>query len=304
MHLQKFFLIGMLILVLATQACTLPDQALTPQVVTVVVTAVPTIGASITPMPTGTATTTPAPSPTLPPQDAAIPTATVAPSPTVGPQCTILKAINFRNGPGTAYNPILGSFAVGKVLIPTGYNPVGNPSGAWLQVMDPTSKQIVWIGAAAEFVECNLDMTKLAAIAVKPPPPPPAPVVSNLPAQGPKGGDIDFDIVMSPDYLMRILARKHGAKNDGDGMDHVAFTVKNKKGDKVYANTEGTAKYCIFQGGEPDCNVWPKSNGRYVWGSGGAEIVSGDYLVTIRAALKTDASNESEWTFQITIKLP
>jgi len=130
------------------------------------------------------------------------------------------------------------------------------------------------------------------------------PAVSNLPAQGPKGGDIDFEVNMSTVYLMRIKAKKHGSSNDGDGMDHVLFTVNKKNGGKVYSNKETSAKYCIFQGGEPDCNPWPKANGRYVWGSGGPEIVSGDYQVSIRAALKSDPSNESEWSFQITIKLP
>lgn len=130
------------------------------------------------------------------------------------------------------------------------------------------------------------------------------PAVSNLPAQGPQGGSIDFEINMSPVYLMRIKAKKHGSSNDGDGMDHVLFTVNKKNGGKVYSNKETTAKYCIFQGGEPDCNPWPKANGRYVWGSGGPEIVSGDYQVSIRAALKSDPSNESEWNFSISIKLP
>jgi hypothetical protein len=139
---------------------------------------------------------------------------------------------------------------------------------------------------------------------VKSPPPPALPAVSNLPAQGPKGGDIDFEVMMSSSYLMRIKAKKHGSANDGDGIDHVLFIVNNKNGTKVYSRSEGTAKFCIFMGGEPDCNPWPKSNGRYVWGTGGSEIVSGDYQVTIRSALKSDPTNESQWTFQITIKLP
>ena len=304
MRSPKFFLLVLLALVLTTQACSPPAQALTPQVVTVVVTAVPTDTPVPSPSPTSApATATPVP-PTAAPQAAATATDTPVPSPTTGPQCTVLKAVNFRNGPGLAYYQLLGSFDPGKVLIPTGYNPVGSPGGAWVQVTDPSNKKVGWVSAAAEYVECTLDLTKLPPVSVKPPPPPPAPVVSNLPAQGPKGGDIDFAIVMSPDYLMRITAREHGKSKDGDGMDHVQFIVKKKSGERVYANKETTAKYCIFMGGEPDCNAWPKSNGKYVWGASGPEIVSGDYLVTIRAALKSDPSNESEWNFQITIKLP
>jgi len=109
---------------------------------------------------------------------------------------------------------------------------------------------------------------------------------------------------MSSAYLMRIKAKKHGSSNDGDGIDHVSFIVFDKKNLKVFSNTEKTAKYCIFQGGEPDCNPWPKSNGYYAWSSGGKEILSGNYQVTIRVALKSDPTNESEWSIPITIKLP
>jgi hypothetical protein len=233
MRISKLTLLSLLALVFTTQACSLPAQALTPQVITVVVTAAPT-------SPDKTAETTATAAPTFDPTSTPPATETPAPSATPAPTAT--------------------------------------------ETASPTKA----IQAAAP--------TKTAA--------PQIPMVSNLPAQGPKGGDIDFEINMSSVYLMRIKARKHGSANDGDGISHVAFIVKKKNNEKVYSNTENTAKYCIFQGGEPDCNPWPKVNGRYVWGSGGPEIVSGDYLVTIRAALKSDPSNESEWNFQITIKLP
>jgi hypothetical protein len=135
-------------------------------------------------------------------------------------------------------------------------------------------------------------------------PAPQLPAVSNLPAQGPKDGTIDFELVLSREYLLRIKTRKHGSANDGDGIDHVRFIMMGEGHVTLYANTEKTAKYCIFQGGEPDCNPWPKTNGHYVWGNGGPEIKSGEYQVTIRIALKSDPTNESEWNFFLTIKLP
>jgi hypothetical protein len=303
MRISKLILPGLLALVFTTQSCSLPAQSLTPQVITVVVTAVPT--ATSIPSPTSEIPTpTPAPSQTPLPEATEAPTATPAPSPTAGPQCTVVNPVNFRNGPGTAYYPVIGSFATGAVLIPSGYNPVGSPGGAWVQVTDPIKNQVGWVSAGTDYVKCTIDLTTLPAVSVKPPPPPLVPVVSNLPAQGPKGGDIDFEVVMSSDYLMRIKARKHGSANDGDGIDHVLFIVNNKNGEKVYSNKEGTAKYCIFMGGEPDCNPWPVSNSHYYWGSGGPEIGSGNYQVTIRIALKSDPTTESQWTFPITIKLP
>ena len=241
MRISKFFIIGMLALVLATQACSLPAQAPTPQVVTVMVTAVP----SATPNPS----TTPIPSPTI------ASTASETPVPSPAPSDT----------PGVTATP-----KVADTLAPS-------PT-LRLQVV-PTNTPVL-----------------VAALQI--------PAVSNLPAQGPTGGDIDFAVVISNTYLMRIKAQKHGSKNDGDGIDHVLFTVSDKKNLKVYSNNETTAKYCIFKGGEPDCNPWPASNGHYYWGTGGAEIKSGDYLVTIRVALKSDPGNESQWTIPITIKIP
>ena len=225
MRISKIFLLALLTLVFTTQACSPPAQALTPQVVTVVVTAVPTG----TPLPSLTSEASTAPSPTSPPQATGTSSATPAPSPTFPPRA-----------------------------IPTN--------------------------------------TPVRVVAL--------PAVSNLPAQGPQGGDIDFAVVMSPNFLMQIKARKHGSAKDGDGIDHVLFIVKNKNNEQVYSSSESTAKFCIFKGGEPDCNSWPISNGRYHWGASGPEIKSGDYQVTIRVALKSDPSNESEWSFPITIKLP
>ena len=227
MHISKISLLGLLVVATALQSCSAPPQPAAIQVVTVVVTAVPSATLPVTPTSTQAAAETS--------------TATNAPSPTTAPSPTAASS--------------------------------------------PTA-------------------TRTPTAVVVKPPPPAVPVVSNLPAQGPKGGDIDFEVVMSSTYLMRINARKHGAAKDGDGIDHVLFIVQNKNGEKVYSNSEGTAKFCIFMGGEPDCNAWPKSNGRYVWGTGGAEIASGNYQVTIRVALKTDPTNESQWTFPITIKLP
>ena len=240
MRISKFFLIGMLALVLATQACSLPAQAVTPQVVTVIVTAVPSAALSV---PAGG---TPVPS-------ATVELPTTAPTPTQ-------EATSTPMATGTATQL-----------------PVPSPT-LRLQVV-PTNTPVL-----------------VAALQI--------PAVSNLPAQGPTGGDIDMAVVVSNTYLMRIKAQKHGSSKDGDGIDHVLFTVNDKKNLKVYSNNEATAKYCIFKGGEPDCNAWPTSNGHYSWGSGGVEIKSGDYLVTVRVALKSDPGNESQWTIPITIKIP
>ena len=246
MRISKFFSIGLLALVLATQSCSLPAQALTPQVVTVIVTAVPSAALSVPEGGTSIISATPLPNSTV-----ELPT--TSPTPTQEATSTPMAAATVTQPP-----------APSPTLPP---QPV------------PTN-------------------TPVRVVALQPP------AVSNLPAQGPTGGDIDIGVVVSNTYLMRIKAQKHGSKNDGDGIDHVLFTVSDKKNLKVYSNNEATAKYCIFKGGEPNCNLWPTSNGHYYWGSGGAEIKSGDYLVTVRVALKSDPGNESQWTIPITIKIP
>jgi hypothetical protein len=231
-------LLCLLALVITIQACS-PAQLPTPQVITVVVTAVPSATATTADSAAGA---TPAPSPTS------------------------------------------GTSAAAETLAPTPTSET--PAATDTLAPSPTFTQQV--------IQANTPTRT----------PLPLPSVSNLPAQGPQGGNIDFGVVISSAYLMRIKAKKHGSSNDGDGIDHVLFIVNKKNGGKVYSNTEKTAKYCIFQGGEPDCNPWTISNGRYFWGTGGPEIVSGEYQVTIRVALKTDSTNESEWSFPITIKLP
>jgi hypothetical protein len=215
----------------------------------------------------------------------------------------VLRRLNFRNGPGTAYVPILGVFDIGVVLTPTGFNSVGSPGDAWVQVVNPQNNQVGWVSAGAEFVDCNIDLTQLPSIAVQPPPTPSAPKVSNKPPDGPTGGDIEFEIVMDPNYLMQIRARIEDTDHNGDGIDTITFIIQ-RSGEEVYKTTEGTASFCIFNGGEPNCNPWPKTNGRYTWGAGGPEIETGDYKATIRVTRDSDNSYYDQWTFDFTVDLP
>jgi hypothetical protein len=286
-------LIAASVLALATFACAFPGDGATPQpqVVTVVVTA---------------EQPTPAPSPTPQPTDTTapgLPSATPAPSATSAPQCVVQKRLNFRSGPGTAYDPPLRALETGVVLRPVGYNPIGVPGGDWVQGIDPQNIQAGWVSAGAEFIQCNIDLTTLPSVAVQPPPTPSAPRVSNKPPEGPTGGDIQYEIVMDPNYLMQIRARIDGTANNGDGIDTVKFIIE-RNGQEVYTESEANPAFCIFKGGEPNCNPWPKTNGRYTWGEGGPVVETGDYQATTRITRDADNSYYDQWTFTFTVDLP
>ncbi len=252
---------------------------------------------------TQNATPTSAPSPTETPVAAAALAATAGPSATPAPQCTVLSELNLREGPGTAYYNNVVSLPVGTILTPIAYNPVGNPGGAWVQVVVPATNQKGWVSAAADLISCTITLTTYPTASVQPPPPPLLPTVSHSAIMPPANTDVDFSLEMSPEYLMQALARIKGKSNNGDGIDHVVFAVYQNN-NIIYTTTEKTANYCIFKGGEPTCNSWPKYNGKYAWSSSGSEIVSGDYQVAIRIADKSDPIVEYEWDFTITIKLP
>ena len=54
---------------------------------------------------------------------------------------------------------------------------------------------------------------------------------------------------------------------DGDGIQDVKITIRD--GDKiVHERTEKQAAYCVFGGGEPDCDVWVFADHDYKWPEG------------------------------------
>jgi hypothetical protein len=256
-----------------------PAETPTPQVITVVVTS--TAGIPVTAS-----------------------TAPTQPSPTSGPQCTIQKQVNFRSGPGTDFVPPLGSLPAGTRVVPQGFVAQGFPGGAWVQVLEPGANQIGWVSADSQFIACNLDVTKLPAVSVQAPPPPPPPRVSNSQPDGTPNGLI-AKLITSPNYLMSFQVYAPDGSKDGDGIKQVTFTIE-QNGKKVYERSEQTAHYCIFGGGEPDCNPWPMKGRVFTWGEGGPAVESGVYNVKIVA--EPDSANGDEdqfgsWHFDLTVQV-
>ncbi len=291
------------LLLMGILACQLPlpqAPALAPTTVVQATSAV----ADATATGDGAQTTAPTPSTTaaLPNTGAEV---TASPAAAAGPQCTIVKNANFRKGPGTAYDPPIGVLQAGTTLVPQGFNPKGTPSGSWVQVIEPVSRQTGWVSADPQLITCNLDLTTLPQVAVEPPPPPPTPVVSNSQIDGEPNGLIG-KVHISPTYLMRMEVRAPNGKKDGDGIKHVTFTISDNNG-KVYQHTENTAAYCVFGGGEPNCNLWMEVNGQYFWEKGGKQVKDGTYNVNIEVepnSAKGDSNQFGSWNFTVTIKLP
>ncbi len=235
----------------------------------------------------------------------AIPTDTPAPpvlepTATGGPQCTVQQQLNFRKGPGTDFNPPLASLPAGALLVPQGFDPQGFPAGAWVQALEPISNQIGWVSAGTQFITCNVDVTQLPQVAVGAPPPPP-PQVSNSQVEG-DPGDMQAKAVFSPLFLVQMQVRVQDTANDGDGVQQVVFTVE-QNGAQVYTRAENTAKFCIFGGGEPDCNPWPNNQGVYTWGDGGPPVQKGEYAVRIEAVPNANYSDRQggSWHFTLTV---
>ncbi|MBW7881321.1 MAG: hypothetical protein H3C34_01560 [Caldilineaceae bacterium] len=71
---------------------------------------------------------------------------------------------------------------------------------------------------------------------------------------------------------------------DGDGIDSVEMWVFGPNGREVRYRREGTAGYCIFQGGEPDCNVWVFADHNFEWPDGAAFEAGNHRLVAVAQA--------------------
>jgi hypothetical protein len=109
-------------------------------------------------------------------------------------------------------------------------------------------------------------------------PPPPPLIVNGSQPQG--TGSVSGTLTYGADFLLRIDARRNNQPEvPGAGIASVDFRVSSTEIAELYTHTEYNAAYCIFGGGEPDCNSWPLEAGVYRWGSGGPPIEPGRYFV-------------------------
>jgi hypothetical protein len=271
-------------------------------------------------------------SPTLAPPDATA-TTTVGDAPTAttvpvndAPSCTVLSGVNLRSGPGTAYDPPVGSVGPNTTLRPLAYVAAGIPQGAWLNVEVVGVGQVAWVSAGPQFVRCTIDPASLPGPVTIPPtsrppatntPPPTATPqqVANLPPdlRNVSGGadcidntEIDSDFQTDSRFLLRVYAQlfdpPEGESGDGAGIDRVEFSVR----DTPYTHPERIAGYCIFQGGEPTCRDWPRNSlGQLTWGPGGPVVVDGNYTIDVTVFPREETFvSQCSWVITLDIDVP
>ncbi len=238
------------------------------------------------------------------------------------PLCQTLVSVNLRSGPGIIYEPPLRALTAAVNLTPLAFSPQGFPSGQWIEVIDSGSGIQGWVSANSQFVSCNIDVSSLATATNIPPTPtpipptpiPPTPTTEptqvavgppNINNNGIGGADGGFNgLRFDNRYFLHAQVNAEDSTDDknGEGIDRVEFFVsENDSGRVVYRQTENTAKFCIFQGGEPECKSWPSRDGVHTWGEGGEPVVYGlEYFVSVVAFTKD--GDTYDWSGPFTVE--
>lgn len=228
------------------------------------------------------------------------PTETVA----TGPMCNILQDLNLRTGPGTAYRPPIRALPAQTVVVPLGYNPVGIPGGTWVQVREPGANEVGWVSAGDQYVSCNIDLTTLPSVAVPTPAPPPPPDANNSTPDGTFPPNFIWEADFNDQYFVRfkVYDTNSGETDDGDGISEVSFQVLDGDENQVYQRTERQSGFCIFGGGEPDCNPWLIEDNVYKWSAGGEPVKTGQYRLLI--VVTASSGEQGNWNYDVDLKLP
>ena len=294
---RRFLYMGFLILVII--ACVLPGSV---QPTPIVITATPPVS---TETPIAATETAPA---------SASATLSITLTASNSASCTVLQDLNVRSGPGTAYNPPLAVLEEGTEFVPIGFDPQGVPGGPWVQTQVEGISQPGWVSAGSQFISCNLDFASLPSVEVPPPPKGVPPRVGTGAVDGDGIDNFRFSFDYNPDYFVRMYVFRSDDENevfsadkDGRGIISVEFIVNslnqaNEVGAEHYRRTEVNPGYCIFAGGEPDCNPWIFENGEYRWNAGGDAVEEGNYLLTVIGT--AEDGEVGNWLIDITIDLP
>ena len=101
------------------------------------------------------------------------------------------------------------------------------------------------------------------------------------------------------ELVFQVEAFDPGAgSNDGTGIENVDLDIFGSDGSQVYHRTEGSAHYCAFAGGEPDCNVFRFNIGDN-WPEGGPPVEAGTHTLRATVHAKDGRSKIVELQIQI-----
>jgi hypothetical protein len=220
------------------------------------------------------------------------------------PVCLVQQDLNVRPGPGRAYEPIIAILPEGTSLTANAYNPDGfPPGGPWARVQTQDASMAGWVSALPAYIVCNFDLTSLPPAQVTPPAAWADPLNQSLDDGNFQNfPNVAWNVVFSPAYFLQIALydKNYGTRN-GNGIDHVEFTVFDAQGNQVYQKVESNARYCAF-GGDSPCSPWVIVNGRLYWGQGGPEVKEGKYTININAI--TADGGDLMWVYTVFLDLP
>jgi hypothetical protein len=101
-------------------------------------------------------------------------------------------------------------------------------------------------------------------------------------------------------FRVEVFDAAHGGAKDGDGIQNVKFKIakEDDHDNPVYEKVENTAGYCVFGGGEPNCEVWVFAQHDYRW-PGGQPIENIAYRAFIEITPHSGEPAIWNWGFRI-----
>jgi len=277
-------------------------------------------------------TSTPSQRPSRTPQPTRQATAT--PLPIAVPSCRVLvQTLRLRSGPGTQYEPPLGGVSLDTALELLGRS----ADSGWVNVRVPDSGLMGWVSAGSQYVACNVPIggLQVAAAPASPTtaptatptntprptpttpvtviqPTPTSPVFVIVPGTG-ANGDVPGNLrtglgIAGVEDGIMVFTRQiwffaDPQLPDGRDVDHVVFRIfGNEQNGGALDRTESTAKYCVFGGGEPNCNVLNLGAGA-VWPDSGLPVLNDSYQVSTLIYLDGDDEENPSGSWFATFRI-
>jgi hypothetical protein len=101
-------------------------------------------------------------------------------------------------------------------------------------------------------------------------------------------------------FQVEVSDRNVGT-GDGEGINSVTFAVTDDRGEPVHFQEENNAGYCVFGGGEPDCNVLNFEESHFRW-PGGDTLYPVLYSVSID--IQPYSGDTVNWLWSFRVELP
>lgn len=244
------------------------------------------------------------------------------------PKCKISTSLNLRSSPGVANNNRLGALDSTSQIEPTAQAKDAS-NQVWFQVRVVTTKSkdvtvgtVGWVLASPTWLTCTPSLTNLkttlpAANAPSAPAPNKQVAYTELPGGRAGGG---FDGLLRTEQGMATTREDdtYGTVSvfqnnfyvrmevyqtpDNRKVDRVEFSIEDEFNNIVHTQTERTAGYCLFGGGEPNCTALTLRRGAK-WPSTNLPILNGYYTVYAKVYVQGQNSPGS-YNTQIQIDIP